>query len=165
MSRPIVVVACMTWLLRIVEALNSAHFHGTPVPVEEPTARQVLNGLVKRCFRQGVEPYLHLYPHSGWGSPRIDVTRPRQRRTSCLWRARAGVRAIAGLSGQLAKRRANSPFTKLAVVDHRDSTACGGRWFVIPASPVGRCQPWFQLLFMARADSLPRVPWIAVTTP
>jgi hypothetical protein len=25
----------MTWLLRIVEALNSAHFHG--VPVEEPS--------------------------------------------------------------------------------------------------------------------------------
>ena len=28
-----------------------------------------LNGLVKRCFRQGGEPYLHLYPHSSSGGP------------------------------------------------------------------------------------------------
>jgi len=28
-----------------------------------------LNGLVKRCFRQGDEPYLRLYPHSTSGGP------------------------------------------------------------------------------------------------
>jgi hypothetical protein len=30
-----------------------------------------LNGLVERCFRQGDEPYLHLYPHSSSGCPGI----------------------------------------------------------------------------------------------
>jgi hypothetical protein len=35
------------------------------------------NGLVKRCFRQGGEPYLHLYPHSRSGGPGIDVSRAR----------------------------------------------------------------------------------------
>src|SRR5215475_4196274 len=37
MSRPIVVTACMTWLLRIVGASNSAHIHGAHAPVEEPS--------------------------------------------------------------------------------------------------------------------------------
>jgi hypothetical protein len=42
-----------------------------------------LNGLVKRCFRQGDEPYLHLYPHSSSGRPGMPFQGrgPRQRRT------------------------------------------------------------------------------------
>jgi hypothetical protein len=36
MSRPIVVIVCMTWLLRIV-GLTATHIHGTHVPVEEPS--------------------------------------------------------------------------------------------------------------------------------
>src|SRR5262245_11350094 len=37
MSRPIVVIACMAWLLRIVGALTAPHICGARAPVEEPS--------------------------------------------------------------------------------------------------------------------------------
>ena len=39
--------------------------------VEEPTARQGPNGLVKQRFRQRGKPYLHLYLHSSSGGPEM----------------------------------------------------------------------------------------------
>jgi hypothetical protein len=50
----------MTWLLRIVEALNSAHFHGTPVPVEEPSTESEADMATRVCLGERVERRPHI---------------------------------------------------------------------------------------------------------